>query len=124
MGNEWQKLIGDGARADGYEEWMTQTMTSHLPQADIDAMTPEYRAKYESRMRIGKIMIAATIECARQEAHVHGQDEINTLTDIVDMMACATAGLVKIVLTDDGARTAPKYLVRIYQEKLRDLLKR
>lgn len=89
---EW---LGDGARADGFEEWVAT-----VAMADKIEEDPEQQAS----LRMLRTFLIALVEAGRIESERHGR----TATEVVHMMARVAGGAVMAaalsVLKEDAPR--------------------
>ena len=100
----WARLLGDGERAEGFEQWMTQTLEGTFTPEQIAGMTPDERSGAERRLRMGKIIVAAAIEAIRQE----GNGGADSVAVALECAACRRA-LPRPSRSRRGRRSAHRY---------------
>jgi hypothetical protein len=88
----WARLLGDGERAEGFEQWMTQTLECAFTPEQIAGMTPDERSAAERRLRMGKIIVAAAIEAIRQEGN-GGADSVAVALECAAWIGHALFGI-------------------------------
>lgn len=95
--------IGDGARGEGFEEWVRETIALEhaVPSADEAAL-----------VRIIKLLAVACLEASRIETEAHGRPVDRTF--IMLARACGIAAMAPVLSVVDNALNPP--LRRIVRE--------
>lgn len=92
--------LGDGARADGFEEWVAESVIAERHVAD------EGEA---SALRLLRILCIAMVEACRVETDIHGRDHAETVTRLG--RCCGVALMAAQISILDGDKKPP--LLRI-----------
>jgi len=116
--------LGDGARAEGFEEWVRENLDHEAHIVD-----PNERAV----LRMVNILSVACVEICRRETDLHGRDNSETLIHLgravgvalmAPLLCCADANmpialqrLMKIVLGE--VRHGAESMLRSYESKRR-----
>lgn len=104
--------IGDGARADGFEEWVQTS----IPVGAVSD-TPEERAA----LRLIKILSVATVEGCRTETDIHGREFGATISLLSRAAGCAVGAALVSAMDDDIP--SPLRITKLITEEFRNGLK-
>lgn len=96
--------LGDGARADGFEEWVKETVFIER------AVTNEAEA---SAVRMVRTMAIAMMEACRIETERHGRNAADVLVTVSRVTGCAAMAAVLSII--DHAKGPPP-LMRVARE--------
>ncbi len=104
--NRVKEILGDGTRADGFENFMQQTVADFCGPEFMANSTPEQIAAMESRLRVIKALHVTAVEVSRREYEQHGRDSMQVLADVSAGMGNVLAALIIGVFTAEGYNDA------------------